>query len=131
MANFEAFRCNFSMSTNSEIGKSDILVTSIAATHKSTNDRRKSESSRKYHNRIAERPSIKKRLLSFFRFRYYYYPSERQGAVGNAIICPGEISRHCIRPTWHSKHFRKPAKKNWRKKLFANAKFFICHPCLL
>ena len=86
-------------------------TTSIAATHKSTNDRRKSESSTKYHHRIAERPSIKKRLLSFFRFRYYYYPSGREGAVGNAIICPGEISKHCIRPTWHSKHFRKPAKK--------------------
>ena len=39
------------------------------------------------------------------------------------------LSRHCIRPTWHSKHFRKPAKKkNWKKKLFANAKFFfVCH----
>ena len=35
------------------------------------------------------------------------------------------LSRHCIRPTWHSKHFRKPAKKNWKKKLFANAKFFL------
>ena len=44
------------------------------------------------HHRIAERPSIKKRLLSFFRFRLLLLSVREKSTVGNAVICPGEIS---------------------------------------
>ena len=38
------------------------------------------------------------------------------------------LSRHCIRPTWHSKHFRKPANKKLEEKIICKREvFFVCH----
>ena len=96
------------------------------ATHKSTNDRRKSKSSTKYHTTGLRRDQASKNV--YYRFSDFVVIIIRQRKEYSRKCCNlsrRNLSRHCIRPTWHSKHFRKPAKKNWKKKLFANAKFFL------
>ena len=53
--------------------------------------------------------SIKKRLLSV---RKCYNLSRLNNVAGMMVK-----SKHCILPTWHSKHFRKPAKNRFAKKV--------------
>ena len=53
-----------------------------------------------------------------------------KSTVGNAVICPGEISLGiAFAQLGTQSTFASLQKKNWRKKLFANVKFFICYAC--
>ena len=49
-----------------------------------------------------------------------------KSTVGNAVICPGEISLGiAFAQLGTQSTFASLQKKNWKKKLFANAKFFL------
>ena len=81
------------------------------------------------HHRIAERPSIKKRLLSFFRFRLLLLSVREKSTVGNAVICPGEISLGiAFAQLGTQSTFASLQKKKLEEKIICKREvFFVCH----
>ena len=102
------------------------------ATHKSTNDRRKSKSSTKYHTTGGLRRDQASKNV-YYRFSDFVVIIIRQRKEYSRKCCNlsrRNLSRHCIRPTWHSKHFRKPAKKKIGRKNYLQTRSFFCMPSL-
>ena len=108
-------------------------LSSIAATHKSTNDRRKSKSSTKYHTTGGLRRDQASKNV-YYRFSVFVVIIIRQRKEYSRKCCNlsrRNLSRHCIRPTWHSKHFRKPAKKKLEEKIICKREVFFLYAIML